>query len=502
MAPLALLVLIGAINFAAMPAIWYAGDPTAWREEARSILRDKALHVDAEIAKQSGDYGQYFAFNPQKGWWYCKYGLMNSVMALPPMALDSLLKGRVPRPGKESLLIFNLYNILLSLLTCALLYRISGWYTRRIWVRVVYMLCACYTTFFWYYQRAQSSEIYQVLFFTAVFYFLMIYLRGLQSTQGRPRREHRLALLAAWIFVTALVLTRVLFVLLVPMIWLAAGYATRELDKDRRWPALRQQGAYLFLPVALMGIGLAWINQVKFGSPWLTGYHQWRPLEHLPVGRWQDGIWGVLFDPQGSMLLHFPILIFALLALWEFYRRHKLDTVILFGVPAALFLYLTKTPIWRGEWCYGPRYLIFMLPVMAFPFVLFLEWLVDAPRGWRKIVMAVATMWALGYSAFLQYQANRLDFWTPYQISATVEGSWSREMARYFLEHQMGVFNDDLIRHRDDLDSLPFVADLKKRGILGERLPQYKAMLRNVAAEENFYWKRSRPEPTPPAPAP
>src|SRR5664280_823995 len=121
LAPLALLVLIGAINFAAMPAIWYAGDPTAWREETRSILRDKALHVDAEIAKQSGDYGQYFAFNPQNGLWYCKYGVMNSVMALPPMALDSLLKGRVPRPGEESLLIFNLYNILLSLLTCALL---------------------------------------------------------------------------------------------------------------------------------------------------------------------------------------------------------------------------------------------------------------------------------------------------------------------------------------------------------------------------------------------
>jgi hypothetical protein len=108
----------------------------------------------------------------------------------------------------------------------------------------------------------------------------------------------------------------------------------------------------------------------------------------------------------------------------------------------------------------------------------------------------------LGYSAFLQYQANRLDFWTPYQISATVEGSWSREMARYFLEHQIGVFNDDLIRHRDDLDSLPFVADLEKRGILGEQLPQYKAMLRNVADEENFYWKRSRTEPSPPEPAP
>jgi hypothetical protein len=499
MAPITLLVLVCAIDFAAMPAMWYAGDPTAWREETRSILRDKALHVDAKIAKESGEYGQYFVFNPHKGWRYSKYGVMNSVMALPPMALEFMLKGRVPRTGEESLLIFNLYNIVLSLATCALLYGITGWYTRRVWVRAVYVLSICYATYFWYYQRAQSSEVYQVLFFTAVFYLRRVYLGGLQSTQARPSWNHRLALLAAWVFVTALVLTRVLFLLLVPMIWLAVVCAAWELDEDQRGRMLLRQSAYLFLPVALIAAGLAWINQVKFGSPWLTGYHQWRPREHLPIGRWQDGIWGVLFDPQGSMLLHFPVIMFALLVLREFYRRYKLDTVILFLLPAALFLFLTKTPVWRGEWAYGPRLVIFMLPVLALPFVLYLEWLADAPRRWGKIVMVGVTTWALGYSTFLQYQANRLDFWTPYQISETVEGAWSREMARYFLEHQAGVFNQDLIRHRDDLDSLPFVADLEKRGILGQRLPQYKTMLRNVADEENFYWKRSRSGPTPPA---
>jgi len=66
MAPMVLLVTVCAINFAAMPATWYAGDPTAWREETRSILRNGSLHVDAEIVKQAGEYGQYFVFNPQR----------------------------------------------------------------------------------------------------------------------------------------------------------------------------------------------------------------------------------------------------------------------------------------------------------------------------------------------------------------------------------------------------------------------------------------------------
>jgi len=498
-APTALLVVVFAINFAAMPATWWAGDPSAWREEARSLLRDGALHVNTQYAEHIGQPGQYFVFNPQRGWWYSKYGLMNSLMTLPPTALEAAIHGRIPGVGEQSdLLIFNLYNILLSLLVCVLLYRITGWYTDRTWVRVVYVLCAGYATFFWYYQRAQGAEIYQVLFFTAAFYFLMIYLRGLRDSRGEPNRKHILALAGAWMFVSALLFTRVLFGLLIPTLWLAVGYAACGLDKRQRWRILIRQSPWLLIPAALAVGALAWTNQIKFGSPWLTGYHDWRPQEHLPVGRWQDGIWGVLFDPQGSILLHFPILVFGLLGLREFYRRYKLDTVVLFLLPSALFLWLTKTPSWRGEWTYGPRYLIFTLPLLAMPFLVFLEWLAQAPLRLGRAAVAAATVVTLGYSTFLQYQANRLGFWTMYQVGATVGDAWNQEMARYFLEHGMGVFNDDLIRHKDSLDDLPFVAELKKRGLSGQQLEEYKKLLRGFADRENFYWKRAPSPAVPP----
>lgn len=498
-APTALLVVVFAINFAAMPATWWAGDPSAWREETRSLLRDGALHVNTQYAEQIGAPGQYFVFNPERGWWYSKYGLMNSLMALPPTALEAAIHGRIPSVGEQSdLLIFNLYNILLSLLVCGLLYRIAGWYTDRTWVRVVYVLSTFYATFFWYYQRGQGAEIYQVLFFTAAFYFLMIYLRGLRDSRGEPSRKYLLALAAAWMFVSALLLTRVIFGLLIPTLWLAVVYVTKDLDKDRRWRILGRQIVWLFLPAALAIGLLAWINHVKFGSLWLTGYHVWRPREHLPIGRWQDGIWGVLFDPQGSILLHFPILVFALLGLREFYRRYKLDTVVLFLLPSALFLWLTKTPSWRGEWTYGPRYLIFTLPLLAMPFVVFLEWLARTPLRGIRAALAVATVLTLGYSTFLQYQVNRLGFWTMYQVSATVDDAWNQEMARYFLEHGMGTFNSDLIRHQDNLDDLPFVAELKKRGLTRQQLEDYKMLLRKFADEENFYWKRAASSAIPP----
>ena len=502
-APVALLVAVFAINFAAMPALWFPGDPYAWREETRSMLRDGTLHVDAHFAEQSGDRGQYFVFNPGNGQWHSKYGVMNSLMALPPMKLEQLLTGRLPREGElPNLLIFNLYNILLSLVVCALLYRITGWYTQRSWVRVVYVLSTFYATYFWYYQRAQTAEIVQVLDFTAAFYFLMIYLRGLRCSQGQPDGKSRLALLTAWLFVATLLFTRILFGLLIPTVWLAVVYASCGLEKEQRWRTLLRQGPSLLAPVVVMLAALAWINQVKFGSPCLTGYHQWRTIECWPTGRWQDGIWGMLFDPQGSLFLHFPILMFGLLGLREFYHRYKLDTVVIFLLPSALFLVLTKTPVWRGEWSYGPRLAIFMLPLLALPFLLYVEWLASAPRHRVKWTLIVVTAIGLGYSTYLQYQVNRLEYFTMYRATEPISGAWTREMARYFMEHQMGVFNSDLIRHRDDLDSLSYVAALKARGVSDQRLRQYKDLLRDLAIQENFYWRRppATPSPAPAAP--
>jgi hypothetical protein len=66
----------------------------------------------------------------------------------------------------------------------------------------------------------------------------MIYLRGLRDTRGEPGWKHMLALAGAWVFVCALLLTRKVFGLLIPTLWLAVGYATWGLDDRHRWRIL------------------------------------------------------------------------------------------------------------------------------------------------------------------------------------------------------------------------------------------------------------------------
>ena len=63
------------------------------------------------------------------------------------------------------------------------------------------------------------------------------------------------------------------------------------------------------------------------------------------------------------------------------------------------------------------------------------------------------------------------------------------------------VFNYELIRYRDHMDQLPFVAELEKRGLKGQQLADYEKLLRGFAERENFYWKRPASPPSGPSTA-
>src|SRR5437660_6966689 len=80
LAPIFLLLAVFTIDVIAMPNSFWVGDPFAWREETRSILRDHHLWVDENLAKNFGENGQYFVLNEKDGHWYSKYGVVNSVM--------------------------------------------------------------------------------------------------------------------------------------------------------------------------------------------------------------------------------------------------------------------------------------------------------------------------------------------------------------------------------------------------------------------------------------
>jgi len=469
-----------------MPGEFLSGDPNAWREETRSLLLGGELHVPAEFARQYGEPGQYFVRNERNGLYYSKYGIGNAILALPPLWLERETRGLTPPGHKTSLLLFNLWHVAYGIVLAALLYALSADYSRRPGVRALYVSAAIYCTSLWFYQRAQSAEVYQVILFTAFFMALVRFLRPLQRNGPRGLDARAWGwLAAAWICAAALVSTRVIYGLLLPITLLLSAWCAVQ---GRPWRELRAPafGAALLLPPLLIVSLLAAVNQVKFGAPWLTGYHQWLVEIHWPVGPLLDGLMGYLVSPRFSIFLCFPLLLFALVGARRFAEQHRLAAIAALSIFVPFLLLLAKLPSWAGEWSYGPRYLLPMLPVLSLPFLVFADQVLDRIRTWRARAWAAAAVAVLAYSGYLQVQVARAPFWIYYEARAALGVARSPESIGYFFNHHPALIADDLIRHRRDFDALPFFAEMKRSD--PPFAEEYRRVIGGMLERGNLYW--------------
>jgi hypothetical protein len=461
---------VALFNFAWMPGQFLDGDPAAWREEARSLALRGELSVPAEFAARFFEPGQYFVRNELSGRYYSKYGVMNSLLSLPPLWAQAAAGGDIAVAGTyPSLLAFNLWNVALSALLAALLYALASLYTPRASVRVVLVVGTLYCSALWFYLRAQSSELYQAVFFTALFLCLAKYFRA--------RAAGWLA--GAWLFAAFLLFTRVSFGLLLPIVGLLA------------WRHERRLTLGIVIPPVVAVALLAYVNHVKFGSPLLTGYHAWRPEVSAPTGSLADGVWGFLFSPRFSLFLHYPLLVLALVGAREFWRRHRMGAIAILAVFVPFLLLISKLPLWAGEFGYGPRYLLFLVPVLSLPAALFLDEIIDRFRTWRARAWAAGIVACLAYSTYLQVQVNRLGFWTYYEARSALELAYSDTAADWFRDRHVGVISADLLRHRDNLAALPWFAEFRRK-VSPALAEQYVRELGRVIDRGNWYWSLPR----------
>src|SRR5262249_34956417 len=144
------------------------------------------------------------------------------------------------------LAIYNLYNVLLAALAGAALYALSGRYSQRPAMRVAFVLATLYGTYLWYYLRAQSSEVYQVLFFLGYFGVLVKYLDTLAAPGNGPARARWAT--GVWICIALLVFTRIVHGALIPLTYASVAIALLRANEAQRARALRRDAGLLVLP--------------------------------------------------------------------------------------------------------------------------------------------------------------------------------------------------------------------------------------------------------------
>jgi hypothetical protein len=480
-----LVTTVIAVGIAVMPAEIYPGDPVTMREESRAILLRGEYAITDSVAqhyRETSETGQYVVDNPRNGRSYSKYGSMAAWFFVLPMAVERIVDGGLPPYVSESRLAYlNIFNVVLSALVAASLHRTARRMGALPWIATAYVLACFYATFVWNYLRAQNSEIMQLLLFSwAVTAFL-------DAVQARSRRATIAAVIRLWLACTALLLMKVAYVFVGPLFALGL-IAERKHTEAIGWlAAIRRGGMVHVVPGLCCGALWAGNNFIKFGAPWRTGYHVWRPEIHGFTGSLGDSLPQLLGSQQWGLGFCFPVLLLALPWIGAWLRHDPVRYGTLAGIAATYVALIGMLPSWRGEMCYGPRYWMFVLPFAALPALDAIRWMARS-KGLARLATA-AVIVGLGYSCWLQWQVNRWPFFTFYTLRAPLEHSSGLAAGAVFCLNSYGRLQADMYRCRNDLSQLDWWK-VTKEHITPEYATQYERHVRETLSVSNLYWWR------------
>jgi hypothetical protein len=156
--------------------------------------------------------------------------------------------------------------------------------------------------------------------------------------------------------------TKLVYILLFPLCFIYLFYIHSFKQKPantRRLLAGLGVAALAFLP--FLGLVL-FHNWVKTGSPLRTG---WYPGQRgVFSGDLWAGVFGLWLSPGKGLLWYAPPLFLALLGLRRSFARWPAETALALGIAATVTGFSAKYQVWHGGFCWGPRYLVPIVPLV------------------------------------------------------------------------------------------------------------------------------------------
>lgn len=371
-----------------------------WILEGRPVLRDPW------IAPFRGVRGR-------GGLVYSYYGAPASVFSMPLMWLGMQ---QDVIPGETSRFLFSLTSPIFGALIAAVLflfYRELGLGSLRAlaWAGV-----SAFTTLVWPTSDSSFDNAQHAAFAILALYF------GFLSATRKSRFYAALGGLAAGI----LFLYQEYFALIIPVLALATldwdsavsqavltGNCPPKSLWGRFWSHARADSRALvqvfrsglrspgrnresglrflcFLALSMVGVVLALVyNDVRFGSYFSDGKLRLAAQRAYPLfGNPIAGFLTLLASPGKSIFLYSPPIILAVLGVRRLWHRAPELALAIVGASAILASFLSCISFAGGDWCWGPRYLVVLLPLWA----LALPFYTSSHKGRRNLVIAILSL--------------------------------------------------------------------------------------------------------------
>lgn len=488
-----LLIFVFTIGILTLPAVYYnVGDPYACREEARALVMHGRLSVEHDVAENFPDKGAFFVHNVSNGKWYSRYGSFNGIINAVPILAEWVMTGEAPPlTSPDRVFYLGVYFAFQATIIAWLLYQITGFYSQNIKARIAYVLLAFYTTYLWNYLRSTTSESIQLLLFCLCIYFFVRFERVPGSVAERPRKY----LYLMWTALLLLCQTKISYLTVLPVFVIILGLMVflHPMKKTARLLFILEG---IIAPLAIIAFAQGVMLTMKFGSPFLSGYHQF-PDPYFPHTFWSataDFLW----NWQGSIFVHFPLLILACLTMRRFFRTHSLHAWLIWGCFFATYILVARAggPS-RGELAYGPRYFVVFLPLLALPALYPLEWIFSASPTLLRWAARASLAAIVVFLVYAQMLINRMDYFFKYEIAIQFERegqevSYNKHipptMNRYFAETNFAKINWDHLQSRGGhWERLPYYSDILKH-TNPENLARWKEFIAKNISASNLYW--------------
>ncbi len=266
-----------------------------------------------------------------------------------------------------------------------------GFFTRRSWIKWAVIVAYGFATAALPYSTVfYSHQISAACLFTA-FALLYLYSRRYVGTAGIAGAGFLLGFAFFTEYTVALVIVAV---------GLYGLWAARA----------RISAAASFVAAGCVPVlGLFAYNQATFGSPFDTGYSHdfcWSAAQGAGYAGFTHPQGGPLFDltigPYRGLFYTSPYLLLALVGGMIMFRRGlKLESLVCIGTSVVFILTISAYWGWNGGQVDGPRYLVPVIPFLAFPVAIYLD--AFARRLAAIAIFLVLLAWSLfaTWAAFL-----------------------------------------------------------------------------------------------------
>lgn len=297
-----------------------------------------------------------YTFKGPDGRSYSKYGIGLPLYYVPAVALGDALVRVTGWPTQQvTWFLLSFVNIPFAILTLVVFAKLLRLFGAPQAFSSLCLLGLGLGTLTWRYTQSDFSEAMQMgLLILAVY--------------GLIRRTPKAILIAgisfAWLF-----LVKQLYAVYLPilLVYLLSRRGTF-------WDRFKRTALFMF-PFTLAGAFDLWLNFVRFGSVWQSGYGG--EAEQFQSGQIGHTIPSLLWSLDKGLLVFCPILVLCMFGWKAFIKEHQAEATLCDGLIVFNLILIAEWYGWDGGWSWGPRYLVPFIPLW-FLHIAFL------PKRWQS----------------------------------------------------------------------------------------------------------------------